>query len=57
MDLRDKFLEDLFDAMHQQDKGNPDYKNVSDNDRIAGRPIAEIMLDKGWYLDPEKGKK
>jgi hypothetical protein len=57
MDLREKFLRDLFKAMFEQDKGNPKYDDLEDAQKVKAFPIAEFMIKQGWYFDPEKGKR
>lgn len=54
MDLRDKFLIDLFDVMHEMDKGNPDYTNLSDDQKIKARAVSEGMIKRGWFLNHER---
>lgn len=56
MDLREKFIIDLFDSMHDMDKGIPRYKEMPREDRPRALAIGEGMIKRGWYIDPEKGK-
>ena len=56
MDLREKFIIDLFDSMHDMDKGIPRYKEMPPEDRPRALAIGEGMVKRGWYCDPEKGK-
>lgn len=56
MDLREKFIEDLFYVMHDKDKGNPSFEDLADDEKISARILAEGMLKRGWYVDAEKGK-
>lgn len=56
MDLREKLIEDLFDVMHDLDKGIPRFKEMPPADQQRARIIAEGMIEKGWHFDAEKGK-
>jgi hypothetical protein len=56
MDLREKFIIDLFDSMHDMDKGSPRYKEMPPSDRPRALAIGEGMIKRGWYIDTEKGK-
>ena len=56
MDLREKFITDLFDSMHDLDKGIPRFKEMSDDDQRRSLIIGEGMVKRGWFVDPEKGK-
>lgn len=56
MDLRDKFIIDLFDVMHDFDQGTPRFKDMSKDDQNRARLLAEGMVEKGWHFDAEKGK-
>ena len=56
MDLREQFIICLFDAMHEIDKGIPQYKDMSADDRRRSLIIGEGMVKRGWYIDPEKGE-
>ena len=51
MDLREKFIIDLFDVMHDFDQGTPKFKDMSPEDQQRARLLAEGMTDKGWFLN------
>ena len=55
MDLREQFIIDLFESMHDLDKGIPRYKEMPPQDRHRALAIGEGMIKRGWYIDPEKG--
>lgn len=54
MDLRDKFIKDLFDIIYKTDKGNKKYEEMSLDDQQRARELGEGMLKRGWYIDPER---
>lgn len=57
MDLREKFVIDLFSVIHKTDKGQAKFEEMGQEDQQRSRDLAEGMLKKGWYVDPEKGIK
>ena len=54
MDLREKFISDLFDVMHDFDKGTPRFKDMHPDDKHRARILAQEMVKKGWYCDIDK---
>lgn len=56
MDLREKFLRDLFDCMHRQNQDPFKYEELQGENLDWAEGMAEMMLKKGWYCDTEKGK-
>lgn len=56
MDLREKFITDLFEVMHEMDKGIPRFKEMAAEDKRRSLLIGEGMVNRGWHFDAEKGK-
>lgn len=53
MDLREKFITDLFDSMHDLDKGIPRFKEMPNEDKRRALDIAEGMIKLGWIFNPK----